>query len=149
MTDVWSQRADAFREGTRGHDVTQNVDALLSHIDAAPPFCILDFGCGPGRDLATFTQLGHLAIGLEGAAPFAAMARNRLFSALRSSEIKRPPTAWTASAIHNVEYPYDVPTSSTVFALAPRISILRKRPTFSPTSSRKFSGSISPPEPDG
>ena len=73
--ESYAQRADAFREGTRHHDVRQNIDALLSHIDAAPPFCILDFGCGPGRDLATFTQLGHLAIGLEGAAPFAAMAR--------------------------------------------------------------------------
>jgi hypothetical protein len=36
---------------------------------------ILDFGCGPGRDLKTFAGLGHTAIGLEGAAGFAAMAR--------------------------------------------------------------------------
>ena len=53
----------------------QNIDSLLRHIEAPPPFCILDLGCGPGRDLATFTRLGHVAIGLEGAAPFAAMAR--------------------------------------------------------------------------
>ncbi len=71
----YTRRAEAFREGTRDHDVRQNVDALLRHIDVTPPFCILDFGCGPGRDLATFTRLGHLAIGLEGAAPFVAMAR--------------------------------------------------------------------------
>jgi len=68
-------RAEAFREGTRDHDVQQNIDALLEHIEASPPFRILDFGCGPGRDLAAFTRLGHLAIGLEGAAQFAAMAR--------------------------------------------------------------------------
>jgi SAM-dependent methyltransferase len=40
-----------------------------------PPFTILDFGCGPGRDLKTFTAWGHKAIGLEGAGEFVAMAR--------------------------------------------------------------------------
>ena len=67
--------AEDFREGTRDHDVSQNIAALLQHIAGPAPFTILDFGCGPGRDLATFTQLGHRAIGLEGAAPFVAMAR--------------------------------------------------------------------------
>src|SRR4030095_16615592 len=71
----YAARAEAFREGTRDHDVRQNIDALLSHIDVPPPYCILDFGCGPRRDLATFTRLQHLALGLEGAAPFAAIAR--------------------------------------------------------------------------
>jgi SAM-dependent methyltransferase len=73
--ETYAVRAEAFREGTRDHDVQQNIDALLEHIEASPPFRILDFGCGPGRDLAAFTRLGHLAIGLEGAAQFAAMAR--------------------------------------------------------------------------
>ena len=36
---------------------------------------ILDLGCGPGRDLKTFADLGHTAIGLEGAARFAELAR--------------------------------------------------------------------------
>jgi SAM-dependent methyltransferase len=71
----YRRRAESFREGTRDHDVSQNIAALLEHIVASPPFTILDFGCGPGRDLAAFTQLGHRAIGLEGAAPFVAMAR--------------------------------------------------------------------------
>jgi SAM-dependent methyltransferase len=71
----YEQRAEQFRAGTRDHDVRQNIDALLRHIQAEPPFAILDFGCGPGRDLRTFTALGHTAIGLEGAAEFVAMAR--------------------------------------------------------------------------
>jgi len=71
----YDAQALAFREGTRGHDVRQNVDALLSRIEAAPPFTILDFGCGPGRDLCTFTSLGHVAIGLDGTPSFVAMAR--------------------------------------------------------------------------
>ena len=67
--------AEAFREGTRDHDVRQNIDALLGAIEAAAPFTILDFGCGPGRDLATFNARGHHAIGLDGAEAFVKMAR--------------------------------------------------------------------------
>ena len=71
----YDRRAADFWEGTRGHDVSQNINALLRHVEAQPPFTILDFGCGPGRDLAAFLKLGHLAIGLEGSERFAAMAR--------------------------------------------------------------------------
>ncbi len=68
-------RAEDFWQGTRDHDVSQNMAALLKHIEGVPPFTILDFGCGPGRDLKAFTALGHAAVGLEGSARFAAMAR--------------------------------------------------------------------------
>jgi len=71
----YRRRAEQFREGTRDHDVSQNIDALLKHILGPSPFTILDFGCGPGRDLAAFTRLGHRAIGLDGAPEFVAMAR--------------------------------------------------------------------------
>jgi len=71
----YDQRAEDFWEGTRDHDVGQNIAALLQYIEGEVPFTILDFGCGPGRDLKAFAQLGHVAIGLEGAARFAAMAR--------------------------------------------------------------------------
>ncbi len=67
--------AEAFREGTRGHDVSQNIDALLRHIQGEPPLRILDLGCGPGRDLKAFKARGHIAIGLDGAEPFVEMAR--------------------------------------------------------------------------
>ena len=71
----YNLNAEDFRDGTRDHDVRQNIDALLRHIDGIPPLTILDFGCGPGRDLKTFTQLGHIAIGLDGSEQFAVMAR--------------------------------------------------------------------------
>ncbi len=71
----YDQRAQALWEGTRDHDVSQNIQALLQNIDGQPPFTLLDFGCGPGRDLMAFKALGHRAIGLEGSAPLAAMAR--------------------------------------------------------------------------
>jgi SAM-dependent methyltransferase len=73
--DHYNERAAEFWSGTRDHDVKQNIDALLKHIRGTPPFDILDFGCGPGRDLATFRALGHLPVGLEGSPSFAAMAR--------------------------------------------------------------------------
>ena len=72
----YDERAEAFRAGTRDHDVSQNVAALLRHLEGEPPFTILDFGCGPGRDLATFTRMGHVAIGVDGSAALAAMARS-------------------------------------------------------------------------
>jgi SAM-dependent methyltransferase len=75
--DHYNQRADDFWEGTKGHSVTQNINALLQYAEGEKPFTILDFGCGPGRDLKTFTDLGHVAIGLEGATKFAAMAREQ------------------------------------------------------------------------
>jgi SAM-dependent methyltransferase len=71
----YRERAEGFRAGTRDHDVSQNIEALLRHIRAAAPYTILDFGCGPGRDLQTFGRLGHTAIGLEGTPEFVAMAR--------------------------------------------------------------------------
>ena len=73
--DHYQQEAAAFWEGTRHHDVSQNIAALLRHIQAPPPLAILDFGCGPGRDLLTLAQLGHAPVGLEGAPALADMAR--------------------------------------------------------------------------
>ena len=73
--DHYNRSAESFWRGTRDHDVSQNVGALLQHIEGAPPFTILDVGCGPGRDLKTFADLGHIGIGLEGSQRFAEMAR--------------------------------------------------------------------------
>lgn len=71
----YESHADSFFEGTRDHDVSQNIAALLEAIEAAAPYAILDLGCGPGRDLKTFTALGHAAVGVDGSARFAEMAR--------------------------------------------------------------------------
>jgi SAM-dependent methyltransferase len=67
--------ARAFWDGTRHHDVSQNYAAFLDSIEADPPYSILDFGCGPGRDLGHFRSLGHEAVGLDGSQQFVAMAR--------------------------------------------------------------------------
>lgn len=71
----YDARAEIFWRDTRDHDVSQNLEALLKSLVGSPPFCILDFGCGPGRDLIALKTLGHQPIGLDGAAHFVEMAR--------------------------------------------------------------------------
>ena len=68
--------AQAFWDGTRHHDVSQNYAAFLDAIEGDPPYSILDLGCGPGRDLSHFRSLGHEAVGLDGSRHFVAMARS-------------------------------------------------------------------------
>jgi SAM-dependent methyltransferase len=71
----YDRNAEDFWRGTRAHDVSQNIGALLRHIEGEPPFTILDFGCGPGRDVKAIADLGHVAVGLDGSARFVEMAR--------------------------------------------------------------------------
>lgn len=70
----YQARAEDFWEGTKDHDVSQNVDALLRYLPGPAPQRILDLGCGPGRDLRTFLAAGHTPVGLDGAAAFVRMA---------------------------------------------------------------------------
>ena len=71
----YNRHAEHFWEGTRAHDVSQNRDALLQSLSGSGPFRILDFGCGPGRDLKILRELGHDAVGLDGAERFVELAR--------------------------------------------------------------------------
>jgi SAM-dependent methyltransferase len=73
--DHYERNARQFFAGTIDHDVSQNIDALIKAIEGKPPFNILDLGCGPGRDLKTFTSLGHRAVGLDGCQEFVEMAQ--------------------------------------------------------------------------
>ncbi len=66
--------ADSFREGTWHHDVSQNREALIAAMPRRPGR-ILDLGCGPGRDLVAFQQLGHAVVGLDATPAFVEMAR--------------------------------------------------------------------------
>jgi SAM-dependent methyltransferase len=71
----YEREAIPFYEGTRDHDVKQNYAALLDALGQLPHLRILDFGCGPGRDLAAFRDMGHLPVGLDGCRAFVDMAR--------------------------------------------------------------------------
>jgi SAM-dependent methyltransferase len=71
----YDRSAQAYWDGTRDHDVSQNTAALLDAIEGDSPYSILDLGCGPGRDLHFFRSLGHDVTGLDGSKKFVAMAR--------------------------------------------------------------------------
>lgn len=70
----YHQSAEDFWQGTRDHDVSQNINAMCRHLPEGEKR-LLDFGCGPGRDLMTFTKMGYTAIGLDGATDLCEMAR--------------------------------------------------------------------------
>ncbi len=71
----YQERAQPFLKGTRDHDVSQNIDALLEAIGGDGPKRILDLGCGPGRDLLDFKRRGHDPVGLDGTEAFVRMAQ--------------------------------------------------------------------------
>ncbi len=66
--------AASFRDGTWDHDVSQNRNALIAALPRHPGR-ILDLGCGPGRDLVAFQQLGHEVVGLDATPAFVEMAK--------------------------------------------------------------------------
>ena len=74
FTDYGAKASD-FWENTKDHDVSQNYAAFLAPFDGKKDLDILDFGCGPGRDIAYFKSLGHNPVGLDGTSEFCHMAR--------------------------------------------------------------------------
>ncbi len=71
----YGNKAEKFWENTKDHDVTQNYDAFLAPFGDRSRLDILDFGCGPGRDIAFFKSIGHNPVGLDGTLEFCEMAR--------------------------------------------------------------------------
>ena len=72
--DHYERNSESFWQGTRDHDVSQNIDAFLSALPKGKSLDILDLGCGPGRDMCTFKSLGHRPVGLDGSKAFCRMA---------------------------------------------------------------------------
>ena len=70
----YESNAEPFWLGTKDHDVSQNIEAFLQALPQDVALDILDFGCGPGRDLYTFKSLGHRPTGLDGSKAFCQMA---------------------------------------------------------------------------
>ena len=73
--DDYGGNAENFWQRTKDHDVSQNYDAFLEPFGNRTGLDILDFGCGPGRDIEYFKSLGHNPIGLDGTLEFCEMAR--------------------------------------------------------------------------
>ena len=62
--------SESYQIGTVDHDVSQNYKALLNSIESDIFFEILDFECGPGRDLRYFKSLGHIPTDIDGSETF-------------------------------------------------------------------------------
>jgi len=71
----YNLNAEAYWQGTKEHDVIQNIEAFLSPFPTDKKLDILDLGCGPGRDVKYFQSLGHRPVGLDGSEVFCGMAR--------------------------------------------------------------------------
>ncbi|MFT7531122.1 MAG: SAM-dependent methyltransferase [Gammaproteobacteria bacterium] len=71
----YDNNASAFFAGTIDHDVSQNYSKFFASLDSSRRLNILDFGCGPGRDLKYFSELGHNVTGLDGSLKFCEIAR--------------------------------------------------------------------------
>ena len=71
----YEDNAESFRIGTKDHDVSQNIAAFLGALPKDKQLDILDFGCGPGRDLNVFKQMGHRPTGLDGSKEFCKMTQ--------------------------------------------------------------------------
>ena len=74
---IWhyENNAESFRVGTKDHDVSQNIAAFLGALPKEKKLDILDFGCGPGRDVNVFKEMGHRPIGLDGSKEFCKMTQ--------------------------------------------------------------------------
>ena len=59
--DHYNQRAEEFWEGTRDHDVKQNISALLQWIEGKPPFTILGVPTAIEAEYNAF----HLSTGIK------------------------------------------------------------------------------------
>ena len=66
--------ADAYRTGTWDHDVSQNRESLIAAMQKSQGK-ILDLGCGPGRDLVAFQNMGYEVTGLDATPAFVEMAK--------------------------------------------------------------------------
>ncbi len=122
----YQERAQSFLEGTRDHDVSQNIDALLGAIDAGAPKRILDLGCGPGRDLLAFRERGHDPVGLDGTEAFVRMARAQSGVEVRHRDFLRlDPGAAEFDAIFANASLFHVPCSELPRVLGELLEYLR------------------------
>jgi len=72
----YENSAESFWQGTKDHDVFQNYAALQTRLPERSGMRILDFGCGPGRDLKHFKGRNHIPTGIDGCEAFCKMARD-------------------------------------------------------------------------
>ncbi len=99
----YNQNANQFVQGTLSVDFKQTQDRFLEKLPAGA--CILDFGCGSGRDTKYFLEKGYQVDATDGSEELCKMAgaytgisvRQMLFEEL--DEIKKYDGIWACSSI--------------------------------------------------
>lgn len=71
----YDRNADDFTSRTVDLDMSALYEPFLKRL--APGARILDAGCGPGRDLSAFTNLGFAVVGIDASREMIAQARAR------------------------------------------------------------------------
>jgi SAM-dependent methyltransferase len=71
----YERHAAEYLRFTLSHDIGENYAAFLGALQETGGTRILDLGCGVGRDLRHFRDLGYEAVGLDGAEAMAETAR--------------------------------------------------------------------------
>ncbi len=101
--DYYDTNAESFIENTIGVDFTTTQEHFLSYL--GDDACILDFGCGSGRDTKYFLEQGYQVEAIDGSAALCKKAseytgiavKHMLFQEL--NEIQRYDGIWACSSI--------------------------------------------------
>src|SRR5688500_13730410 len=75
--DYYNRNAAAFDERTRGSDMRPRMQPFIDLLPRAANRAarVLDVGCGPGRDVQAFRELGFDAMGIDGSQGMVELAR--------------------------------------------------------------------------
>lgn len=101
--DFYNQNANQFVQSTLSVDFKQTQDIFLNKL--TPGACILDFGCGSGRDTKYFLEKGHQVDAIDGSEELCKIAsdyagisvKNMLFEEL--DEVEKYDGIWACSSI--------------------------------------------------
>ena len=83
--------ADAFAERWFGFRLEENVNRFAAHL--RPGARVLDVGCGVGRDVGHFQELGFDAVGIDLSAAMLTEARRRVDAPFVQADMRRLPFA--------------------------------------------------------
>lgn len=106
--EYYNQNAEQFVQGTISVDFAATQERFLAKLSAGT--CILDFGCGSGRDTKYFLDKGYLVEATDGSAELCKLAseytgihvKQMLFEDLDESE--KYDGIWACSSILHLSY---------------------------------------------
>lgn len=104
----YNTNAKIFTEGTINVDFSSVQNMFLDKL--SPGACILDFGCGSGRDTKFFKEKGYTVEAIDGSTEMCKIAKeytgievkNMIFQDLQ--EVKKYDAIWACSSILHLSY---------------------------------------------